>query len=48
MAPREVSHTPHRALGWAAMGAVLFQVGDQAAEVLGQVSGTRADDSFLS
>lgn len=33
MAPREVSHTPHRALGWAAMGAVLFQVGDQAAEV---------------
>lgn len=33
MAPREVSHTPHRALGWAAMGAVLFQVGDQAAGV---------------
>lgn len=33
MAPREVSHTPHRAPGWAAMGAVLFQMGDQAAEV---------------
>lgn len=33
MAPREVSHTPHGALGWAAMGAVLFQVGGQAAEV---------------
>lgn len=33
MAPRKVSHTPYRALGWAAMGAVLFQVGDQAAEV---------------
>lgn len=33
MAPREVSHTPHRALVWAAVGAALFQVGDQAAEI---------------
>lgn len=34
MAPHEVSHTPHKALGWAAggRGGASFQVGGQAAE----------------